>query len=116
MPRLVRRLSVLVASAALVVAGAAGCVGPGEQRDPPPPPSASPTPIRTAIPDVVGQNASTALDTLRRLGFTNIDLNTVDGHIVVLIPEHWTVQTQTPPAGQFRQHGSKIVLGCAKNP
>jgi hypothetical protein len=26
------------------------------------------------------------------------------------------VATQTPPAGQMRQHGSKIVLGCVKNP
>ncbi|GIH14548.1 PASTA domain-containing protein [Rugosimonospora africana] len=114
MPRFVPRLPVLVVSAALAVAGVAGCVGSAEQHDPPARPS--PTPTRTAIPNVVGQNASTALDTLRGLGFHNIDLNTVDGHIVVLIPEHWTVARQTPPAGQMRQHGSKIVLGCVKNP
>jgi hypothetical protein len=111
------RLSILVASAAL--AAAAGCVngiGPGQQHDPPPARSASPTPVRVALPNVVGQNAATALNTLRSLGFTNIDLGTVDGNIVVLIPEHWTVATQTPPPGQLRQRGSKIVLGCAKNP
>lgn len=116
MPRLVRRRCVVVASAVLAAVGVTGCVGQSEQRPPPPRPSASPTPVRTVIPNVVGQNVSIALDMLRGLGFKNIDLNTVDGHIVVLIPEHWTVATQTPPAGQRRQHGSKIVLGCVKNP
>ncbi|GAA5201703.1 hypothetical protein GCM10023322_82210 [Rugosimonospora acidiphila] len=116
MPPVKRRLLVLAAAASLVVTGT-GCVAQGEQRDPPPPRrSASPTPTRIAIPNVVGQNASTALDTLRGLGFSNVDLNTVDGHIIVLIPEHWTVQTQTPPPGQIRQPRTKIVLGCAKNP
>jgi hypothetical protein len=112
-----RRLLVLAVSAALVPV-AAGCTydsGPAPGYTPPPH-SASPTPVRITIPSVVGQNAATALDTLKGLGFTNIDLGTVDGNMMVLVPENWTVQTQTPPPGQRRQHGSKIVLGCTHNP
>jgi hypothetical protein len=119
MPRLERRALLILAGSA-VLAAATGCtngIGPGQQHDPPPArPAPSPTPTRIVVPSVVGLNASDALDMLRNLGFTNIDLGTVDGNIVVLVPEHWTVRTQTPPPGQLRQHGTKIVLGCAKNP
>ena len=67
------------------------------------------------VPDVVGHNADVALDELKRAGFTNIDLGTVDGHKFVALPQNWTVKTQSAKAGQRLPKDTKIVLGCARN-
>ena len=67
------------------------------------------------VPDVVGHNADVALDELKRAGFTNVDLGTVDGHKFVALPQNWTVKTQSAKAGQRLPKDTKIVLGCARN-
>ena len=67
------------------------------------------------MPDVVGQNASVALDKLNKLGFTNVDLGTVDGRPVVVIAQNWTVKTQSAKAGDQLAPDDKIVLGCVRN-
>lgn len=83
-------------------------------------PSATPTTTRTTapaeikMPDVVGQNADVARDSLQKLGFTNIDLGTVDKHHVVVLPQNWTVKAQSAKAGTRLAPNAKIVLGCAR--
>ena len=67
------------------------------------------------VPDVVGHNADVALDELKRAGFTNIDLGTVDGHKFVALPQNWTVKTQSAKPGDRLPRDAKIVLGCARN-
>jgi hypothetical protein len=67
------------------------------------------------VPNVVGLNAAVAVDTLKKQGFGNIDLGTVDGRPFVLLPQNWTVKTQSAPAGSSVRTDTKIVLGCARN-
>ncbi|MDY7086904.1 MAG: universal stress protein [Actinomycetota bacterium] len=101
--------------ALLVLAlGLTGCAGPSPFRSPgSPSPSPSPT-VLLKMPDVVGQNADVALDQLHKQGFTNVDLGTVDGHRVVVLPQNWTVKTQSAKAGTRMATDAKIVLGCAR--
>jgi hypothetical protein len=77
-----------------------------------PSPAASPLIV---VPDVVGLNAAVALDRLHRLGFKNVDLGTVDGHEFVILPQNWTVRTQSARPGDQITSDTKIVLGCARN-
>ena len=77
--------------------------------------TASPTPALITVPDVVGQNAAVAVDMLKKVGFTNIDLGTVDGRPFVALPQNWTVKTQSAKPGQALRADAKIVLGCTKN-
>lgn len=82
-----------------------------------PAPAATPTttaPAQLKMPDVVGENADVARDSLQKLGFTNIDLGTVDGHHVVVLPQNWTVKAQSAKAGSLLAANDKIVLGCAR--
>lgn len=65
-------------------------------------------------PNVIGQNADVAQDSLHKLGFTNVDLGTVDGHHVVILPQNWTVRAQSARAGARLAPDAKIVLGCAR--
>jgi hypothetical protein len=98
----------------LLLLGMAGCAGTGQAgspASPSPSPSAS---VLLAMPDVVGQNADVALDMLHKRGFTNIDLGTVDGHRMVVLPQNWTVKTQSANAGTRLATDAKIVLGCAR--
>ena len=75
----------------------------------------SPTPpALLTMPGVIGQNAAVALDDLHKLGFTNIDLGTVDGRRVVVLPQNWTVKAQSAKAGSRLAPDAKIVLGCAR--
>lgn len=67
------------------------------------------------VPDETGKNASVALDDLHKLGFTNVDLGTVDGHKFVVLPQNWTVKTQSAAPGTKLAGNAKIVLGCARN-
>ena len=78
------------------------------------PPAPAPSPARLTMPDVVGQNADVAQDSLRKLGFKNIDLGTVDGHHVVILPQNWTVKAQSARPGSRLAPDAKIVLGCAR--
>lgn len=90
-----------------------GCAGTGGSGSPTPAPSPSPA-VLLSMPDVVGQNADVALDQLHKQGFTNVDLGTVDGHRVVLLPQNWTVKTQSAKPGAKLAADAKIVLGCAR--
>lgn len=71
-------------------------------------------PALLTMPNVVGQNADVAQDSLRKLGFKNIDLGTVDGHHVVVLPQNWTVKAQSAKSGSRLAPDAKIVLGCAR--
>jgi hypothetical protein len=53
---------------------------------------------------------------LRRVdrGFTNVDLGTVGGHRIVVLPQNWTVKTQSAKAGTQMAANAKVVLGCAR--
>ena len=78
-------------------------------------PSAAPSsPAQLTMPDVVGQNADVAQDTLRKDGFTNITFGTVDGRRIVVLPQNWTVKTQSAEAGAQLDPDAKIVLGCER--
>jgi ABC-type uncharacterized transport system auxiliary subunit len=104
----VRRLLVLLALCATL----AGCGG----YAPAPIAPATPTsPATLVMPDEVNKNAAVAVDELHKLGFTNVDLGTVDGHRVVILPQNWTVKTQSAPPGTHLKSDTKIVLGCARN-
>ncbi len=78
-------------------------------------PTSNPSPVLLTVPDVVGRNAAVALDELHKLGFSNVDLGTVDGHRVVILPQNWTVKTQSAAPGSTLAKDAKIVLGCARN-
>lgn len=75
----------------------------------------SPAPTLVTMPNVVGVNAAVAEDQLKRLGFTNIQFGTVDGHSFVALPQNWTVKTQSAKAGTQVMSDTVVVLGCAKN-
>jgi hypothetical protein len=91
----------------------AGCSGDTWQPSRPTP-VPSPT-MLIVMPDVVGQNAAVAVDKLQKLGLKNIDLGTVDGHEFVVLPQNWTVRTQSARPGEKLTPDAKIVLGCARN-
>ena len=80
-----------------------------------------PAPVTTTasalitMPDVLGQNAAVAEDKLRKLGFTNITFGTVDGRMVVILPQNWTVKTQSAQPNELLAADVKIVLGCVRN-
>jgi PASTA domain len=77
-------------------------------------PAPTTAPALLTMPDVVGQNADVAQDSLHKLGFKNIDLGTVDGHHVVVLPQNWTVRAQSARSGSKLAPDAKIVLGCAR--
>lgn len=77
-------------------------------------PSASSSEL-IAVPDVVGLNAAVALDRLHKLGLKNVDLGAVDGHEFVILPQNWTVKTQSATPGDRIAPDTKVVLGCARN-
>src|SRR2546426_183497 len=103
-----RRVLVVLLSTLVLLAGCAS-VTPSTGA-----PASSPPAIAT-VPDVVGHNAAVAQDELKRAGFTNVDLGTVDGHKFVALPQNWTVKTQSAKAGDRLPQDAKIVLGCARN-
>jgi hypothetical protein len=102
-----RRLAVVLA----LLATLAGCTLTTPQQAPAP----TATPAIIVMPDVVGQNAAVALDKLHKLGLRNIDLGTVDGHEFVVLPQNWTVKTQSAQPGEKLAPDAKVVLGCARN-
>src|SRR3954469_20949399 len=93
----------------VLVAVLPGCRVSGEPAAPPPS-----SPAGVSMPDVVGQNAAVALDALTKTGFENIDLGTTDGRRVVILPQNWTVETQSAKPGTELAPDAKIVLGCAR--
>jgi hypothetical protein len=110
MRRLVGGALAAFVAVVLALAGAACRANPAE---PVPSPSTSAVALIT-MPDVIGQNAAVALDSLTKLGFTNIDLGTVDGHAVVVLPQNWVVAAQSAKGGTQLPADAKIVLGCRR--
>jgi beta-lactam-binding protein with PASTA domain len=101
--------------AAMAVLALAGCAGTATRAPVPTPGVSVLSSVLLTMPDVVGQNASVALDRLTKLGFTNVELGTVDGRLMVILPQNWTVKTQSAKPGTRLAPGDKIVLGCARN-
>ena len=102
-----------------LMAALTGCAMRPAAPPPPLPTTATPTVVASpnliTMPNVVGQNAAVAMDRLKKLGLTNIDLGTVDGHRLVILPQNWTVRTQSAAPGERLTADAKIVLGCARN-
>ena len=94
-----------------VLALTAGCAAATPSTGVP----SSTAPALATVPDVVGHNAAVAVDELKRAGFGNVDLGTVDGHKFVALPQNWTVKTQSAKPGDRLPRDAKIVLGCARN-
>ena len=110
-----RRLLVVLALVVGLVVADAGCANPLRQPNAPVGSTPTASAALIAMPDVVSQNAAVAVDKLKRLGFTNIDLGTVDGRPMVVLPQNWTVKTQSAKPGDQLAADAKIVLGCTKN-
>jgi hypothetical protein len=99
-----RRCLVLVTAVLILFATVAGCTDDtGEPGRP------DVTTSTIAMPDVVGVNAAVAVDTLTKLGFTNIDLGTVDGRPAVVLPQNWTVKEQSAKPGELLPDGGGRV-------
>lgn len=79
-------------------------------------PSASPQPKVATVPNLVGQNAAVAKDQLSKLGFKDVELGSKDAdNRIVILPENWTVTTQSTAAGSQVLTDVLIVLGCTKH-
>jgi hypothetical protein len=113
------RRTILAITTAAVLAAAPGYAAiyhpPSEARAPTGTSATPSQPVLIMMPNVVGQNAAVAQQTLQQLGFTNVDLSPVDGHDFVLLPQDWTVKSQTAKAGSQLMADAVIVLGVAKN-
>jgi hypothetical protein len=108
----VRRIfAVPVLALMISLTGCASIGQPAASATPAPP---AVTPALLTMPRVIGQNAPVALDELHKLGFTNIDLGTVDGRRVVVLPQNWTVKAQSAKAGARLAPDAKVALGCAR--
>ena len=112
-----RRFSILlVLLAAISGCAMSGCAANPLQPAAPATKLSSPSaPAMITMINVVGQNADVAVDKLKKLGFTNIDLGTVDGRAFVALPQNWTVKRQSAQPGESLRSDAKIVLGCARN-
>jgi hypothetical protein len=72
-------------------------------------------PKTVAMPKVTGENAAVADDTLRKLGFTNIQYGSQDkDDTFVLLLANWTVTKQSAKAGAKVKTDTLIVLTCTK--
>lgn len=79
-------------------------------------PSPSPQPTAATMPNLVGQNAAVAQDQLTKLGFKHVQLGSKDtDNRVVILPQNWTVTTQSAAAGTQVATDTLIVLGCTKH-
>jgi hypothetical protein len=106
----VRRTLIVLVLALMI--SLTGCARIGEPAGSATPAAPAPTPVDDAGGDRA--NAAVAVDELRKVGFTNIDLGTVDGRRVVVLPQNWTVKAQSAKAGSRLAPDTKIVLGCAR--
>ena len=98
----------------VLILSVTACARASEPAAPAAPVPSTSAPVLLAMPDVVGQNAAVASDELHKLGFTNIDFGTVDGRRVVVLPQNWSVKTQSAKPGARLAPDAKIVLGCAR--
>lgn len=71
-----------------------------------------------SMPSVIDKNAAVAEDELEKLGFTAIELGSVDSEndtLGVVNPANWTVKEQSHKKGEKVAADATIVLGCVKN-
>jgi hypothetical protein len=108
------RRVLLFAFVSVLLLGLGGCWPDLGGSDTPVAPSPT-VQVLITMPDVTGQNAAVAVDKLEKLGFTDIDLGTVDGRPMVVLPQNWTVKTQSAKPGEQLPAEGKIVLGCVRN-
>ncbi|MEU6203178.1 PASTA domain-containing protein [Micromonospora musae] len=80
--------------------------------------AARPSPSAAAqlkMPNLVGENAQVAYETLTDLGFTKVTFGSQDDDDkVVLFPPNWTVTKQSAKAGVLVRADKTIVLTCTK--
>lgn len=107
---------------AFLVAGAmvAGCSGSGDTNKPPVPTTAATDDngnnANVTVPNVVGSNAQSADDILRKAGFVNIKYGTADTTQTV-DPAHladWKVTATDPASGAVVASNSNIVVTVVK--
>ncbi|TDC38696.1 PASTA domain-containing protein [Micromonospora sp. 15K316] len=84
----------------------------------PPTSAALPSPSAAAqlkMPNLVGENAQVAYETLTDMGFTKVTFGSQDDDDkVVLSPPNWTVTKQSAKAGAMVRTDKTIVLTCTK--
>lgn len=111
-----RRALLAITLVVTMLAPVTGCAENTLRPGSPNPPAVTTSAVALIpMPNLVGQNAAVAADKLKKLGFTNVDLGTVDGRPAVVIPQNWTVKTQSAKPGEQLPADAKIVLGCARN-
>lgn len=67
------------------------------------------------MPNLVGQNAQVAYETLTDLGFTKVTFGSQDADDkLVLYPPNWTVKKQSTKAGVMAAPDRTVVLTCSK--
>ncbi|RLK13313.1 PASTA domain-containing protein [Micromonospora sp. M71_S20] len=67
------------------------------------------------MPNLIGENAQIAYETLTDLGFTKITFGSQDtDDKIVLYPPNWTVTKQSTKAGVKVRVDRTIVLTCTK--
>lgn len=101
----------IVAGALMCVAvsGLTGCTGIGKSE-----------PVKTGnitMPNLVGKNGAVAKDDLERIGFdsSRIKLAPGDGHVLTVMPSHWSVTAQSEQPGAVVSLQELIVLTVRKN-
>jgi beta-lactam-binding protein with PASTA domain len=68
----------------------------------------TPTVVRIAVPDVVGQRLDVARDRLEREGFAV--KRSGGGLFGVVVESNWQVRAQTPAGGTQLVHGARVEL------
>jgi hypothetical protein len=77
--------------------------------------TAPPKPRTVKVPDLRGENAAVAQDTLEQLGFTNITFGSADKDDTwVVLPQNWTVKKQSAAPGKKLALDTLLVLTCTK--
>jgi hypothetical protein len=104
-----------ILAALVLFAAITGCSSARPFAPTPPVPVTTLAAALITVPNVVGENAAVADDKLKKLGFTNITFGTVDGRMVVILPQNWTVKTQSAQPDERLAADTKIVLGCVRN-
>jgi beta-lactam-binding protein with PASTA domain len=67
------------------------------------------------IPDVTGQNAKIAEQSLERLGLSDVSLSSANPkYSVVLLPANWTVVSVEPPPGTLVSANDSVVVKVTK--
>lgn len=109
-------------AAAVTLTGCGDSTPPPAAPAPPVATTAAPSPtaapvLTVTMPNLAGQNAAVAQDTLAKLGFPDnrVQLGSGDpNHKIVLLASNWTVTKQSAKAGAKVTTDTLIVLTCVK--